>query len=429
MNESHNTARAGAIGPRTVCVVGLGYIGLPTAAVLASRGHDVHGVEVNKDVVETINTGKTHIVEPDLDMLVQAAVQTGRLKAHLTPSEADVFMICVPTPFTGDHEPDLTYVREATKAIAPHVRPGNLVIVESTIPPGTTDLVASIISEHTGLLPPEIHVAHAPERVLPGKILREVVENDRIVGGVDEASTAACVGFYSTFVQGKILETNATTAECAKLVENAFRDVNIAFANELSIVSDRLGLDVWELIDLANHHPRVNILQPGPGVGGHCIAVDPWFLIHTCPEETRLIKNARQINDYKADWVVDRVARKAERFKQPRIACLGLAYKPDIDDLRESPAVDITRALQERVEGEIRAVEPNISEHPEFNLMGVQEAVEDADIIVILVAHEQFRKLPASLFTEKVVIDTCGILSGEQRSVAAASNTPTEVMA
>ncbi|MEX0884939.1 MAG: UDP-N-acetyl-D-mannosamine dehydrogenase [Phycisphaeraceae bacterium] len=401
---------------KRVCIVGLGYIGLPTAAVLASRGYSVHGVEVNPKAVETINAGRAHIVEPELDILVQAAVSTGRLKAHAEPAEADVFMLCVPTPLCHDAEPptpELKYVREATASICQYLKPGNLVILESTSPPGTTEMIAEIVREKTGLASPEVHFAHAPERVLPGRILREVVENDRIVGGVDEASTEACAGFYETFVSGKLLKTDSRTAETAKLVENGFRDVNIAFANELSLLCEKLNLDVWELIRLANHHPRVNILQPGPGVGGHCIAVDPWFLVAAAPERTPLMRAARQVNDAKPAWVVQRVLNRAERFKQPRIACLGLAYKPDIDDLRESPAVEIVDALIAAKVGEVRVVEPNLASHERFELMGLEEALDGADIVVVLVGHTPFKRVAAGLagaLAEKVVIDACGVM-------------------
>ena len=395
-----------------VCVVGLGYVGLPTAAVLASRGYDVHGVDVNPRAVETINSGKAHIVEPDLDLLVRAAVQTGKLAAHPAPAPADVFMICVPTPFKGDHEPDLSYVESATRLVCPHLKPGNLVVLESTSPPGTTELMARIVAAETGLDSTRVHFAHAPERVLPGKVLREIVENDRIVGGLDDAATQACVAFYSTFVSGEIHTTGARTAETAKLVENAYRDVNIAFANELSLLADELSLDVWELIRLANRHPRVNILAPGCGVGGHCIAVDPWFLVHAAPGVTRLIRTGREVNDHKPEWVVERVKKKAARFKRPKVACLGLAYKPDIDDLRESPAVHVVeRLLADRELGaDVAVVEPYVSSHPRFALVSLDEALADADIILVLCAHKQFRNISPSLLAEKIVIDTCGAL-------------------
>ncbi|HWO12653.1 MAG TPA: UDP-N-acetyl-D-mannosamine dehydrogenase [Polyangiaceae bacterium] len=393
-----------------VCVVGLGYIGLPTAAVLASRGYEVHGVEVDARAAEIINSGRAHIVEPDLDILVRAAVETKKLKAHPAPGPADIFMLCVPTPVGPQREPDLSYVRSATESICPHLRPGNLVILESTSPPGTTEMISAMVRERSSLPPGSIHFAHAPERVLPGQILREVVQNDRIVGGLDDASSQVCAEFYRTFVAGDVHLTSARMAETVKLVENAFRDVNIAFANELSILSDKLGLDVWELISLANRHPRVNILNPGCGVGGHCIAVDPWFLVHSAPELTPLLRQARETNDHKPHWVAERVKRRAERLKAPRIACLGLAYKPDIDDLRESPAVEVVQLLAREPGYELRIVEPNLHSHPEFALSGLASALDGADIVLILVAHRQFKAIPRHLLAEKIIVDTCGAL-------------------
>jgi UDP-N-acetyl-D-mannosaminuronic acid dehydrogenase len=395
---------------RKICVVGLGYIGLPTAAVLASRGYSIHGVEVNPTAAEIINSGRAHIVEPDLDILVRAAVETGKLKAFATPAEADIFMLCVPTPITEDHRPDISYVEAATRTVAPFLKKGNLVILESTSPPSTTEKIAEIVAElRPDLKPGDVLFAHAPERVLPGKILREVVENDRIIGGIDDASTNACAEFYRTFVSGALHLTTARTAETCKLVENAFRDVNIAFANELSLMAEALKLDVWELIRLANKHPRVNILSPGPGVGGHCIAVDPWFLVDAAPEVTKLMRTAREVNNYKPHWVVERVKRKAERLKNPRIACLGLAYKPDIDDLRESPAVEVVHELKKLPDVQLRVVEPNIETHKDFSLMGLGEALESADIIVVLVGHREFKAIPPNLLAEKIIIDTCGV--------------------
>lgn len=393
-----------------VCVVGLGYIGLPTAAVLAASGRKVHGVDVDPRAVETINAGKAHFAEPDLDMLVQAGVQTERLKAYTEPATSDIYIICVPTPLAESKEPDLHFVEEATRAICPVLKAGALVILESTSPPGTTEWIAEEIRKVTGLSLSEVHVAHAPERVLPGKILQEVVGNDRIVGGVDEASTERAAEFYESFVQGKVLRTDARTAETAKLVENAYRDVNIAFANELSLVCDTLELDVWELIELANRHPRVNILSPGAGVGGHCIAVDPWFLIHVAEKDSPLMKTAREVNSHKPEWVVERVLKHAERFRNPRIACLGLAYKADVDDLRESPAVEVSQALRDRVEGEVFFVEPNLESHKSLPLTPLDEAMKKADIVVVLVPHKEFKKLPLAAFEEKIVVDTCGVL-------------------
>ena len=394
-----------------ICVIGLGYIGLPTAAVLGSRGYQIHGVEINPKAVETINSGKAHIVEPDLDILVRGVVSTGNLKAHTEPTEADIFMICVPTPLTNSNKPKLDYVRSATKSIASFLKSGDLVILESTSPPGTTEMIEQIVLEETEFQKGDILFAHAPERVLPGKILREVVENDRIIGGIDDASTEKAAEFYGSFVTGKLLKTTCRTAETAKLVENAFRDTNFAFANELSLLSDKLNLDVWELIRLANHHPRVNILNPGPGVGGHCIAVDPWFLVDCAPETTNLIRTAREVNEAKPHWVVERVVAKAERFKNPTIACLGLAYKPDIDDLRESPAVEIVKELQQRKLGELKIVEPNLESHELFDLVSLDSALEQADIVLILVGHQPFLSIANSKLAEKIIIDTCGVMN------------------
>jgi UDP-N-acetyl-D-mannosaminuronic acid dehydrogenase len=393
-----------------VCVIGLGYIGLPTAAVLASRGYAVRGVEVDARAAEIINSGRAHIVEPDLDILVRAAVETRRLEVHAQPAEAEVFILCVPTPVAPGHAPDLSYVERAARSLAPVLRPDNLVILESTSPPGTTEKVAELVSQAARLGPGQLLFAHAPERVLPGQILREVVQNDRIVGGVDRASGEACAAFYRTFVSGDVFITSARMAETVKLVENAYRDVNIAFANELSVLADELRLDVWDLIALANRHPRVNILRPGPGVGGHCIAVDPWFLVHAAPHATALIQQARSVNSAKPAWVVERIRRRAERLKNPRIACLGLAYKPDIDDLRESPALQVVRELVASAQYELRVVEPHLAQHPELELFPLEQALEGADIVVFLVAHRAFKGIPPNLLSEKIIIDTCGAL-------------------
>jgi UDP-N-acetyl-D-mannosaminuronic acid dehydrogenase len=394
---------------KRVSVVGLGYTGLPTAAVLASRGYQVHGVDVNPLAVETINSGRAHIVEPDLDMLVRAAVTTGRLEAHAAPRPSDIFILCVPTPCTHDHQPDLHHLIDATESISPHLAPGNLVVLESTSPPGTTERLAALVRERTGIAEGEIHFAHAPERVLPGRVLREVVENDRVIGGLDEASTELCASFYRTFVRGEIHLTDARTAETVKLVENAYRDVNIAFANELSLLADELNLDVWELIELANRHPRVDILRPGPGVGGHCIAVDPWFLVSSAPGVTNLIRTARQVNDNKPGYVAQRVLRRAERFRAAKIACLGLAYKPNVDDLRESAAIEVVRELVRAGTAEVRVCEPYIRSHPEFRLSSADQAIDGADIVVFLVAHDHFRKIPRKALEEKIIIDVCGV--------------------
>jgi UDP-N-acetyl-D-mannosaminuronic acid dehydrogenase len=397
----------------SICVIGLGYIGLPTASLLATKGFSVHGVDVTSHVVDTINSGRIHIVEPDLDILVQAAVHSGNLRAHLEPGPADIFIIAVPTPFTEGHQPDLSYIEQATKALAPHVESGNLVILESTSPVGTTELVDRLLREARPDLVEDgsstFFVAHCPERVLPGSILRELVENDRIVGGVDRPSTDRAVAFYETFVNGSVLPTDSRTAELAKLVENSYRDVNIAFANELSILSARFGINVWELIRLANRHPRVDILQPGPGVGGHCLAVDPWFIISGAPEEARLIRLGREVNDSKIDWVVDWVVKRAERFRAPVVACLGLAYKPDIDDTRESPALEITRKLRTAIDGEVLACDPNLKRFDDFELHPLAEVLKRADIIVGLVAHREFKRIDPEFLKDRVVIDTCGI--------------------
>lgn len=394
-----------------ICVIGLGYIGLPTASLLGTKGFQVHGVDVAQSVVETINQGRIHIVEPDLDILVKSAVGSGNLRAGLEPEAADVFILAVPTPFKEDHQPDLSYIEEATRRIAPHVRPGNLVILESTSPVGTTDnVVAKILADEGHKIGDEVFVAHCPERVLPGRILTELIENDRIVGGIDEKSTAKAVEFYNSFVRGEVLATNARTAEMAKLTENAFRDVNIAFANELSLICDEQEINVWELIQLANRHPRVNILQPGPGVGGHCIAVDPWFIVAASPNHAKIIRAARTVNDSKPDWVVEKVRASAKKFKHPVIGCLGLAFKADVDDLRESPALGIVRKIQQEQLGELIVAEPNISSHREFELLPYQDVIKRADILLLLVDHKEFLSLKASDLKETVLIDTRGVV-------------------
>lgn len=401
-----------------IVVMGLGYIGLPTASMLATKGHDVLGVDVNAEAVETINGGRIHIVEPDLDILVKSAVNSGQLRAALQPEKADVFILAVPTPFVkggadAEKAPDLSYVETATRAIAPVLEDRNLVILESTSPVGATEKVRNWLRE----LRPElfadggsIHVAHCPERVLPGHILRELVDNDRIVGGVDRSSAEAAADLYRTFCNGKIYLTDSRTAELAKLVENSSRDVNIAFANELSLICDELGINVWELIELANKHPRVNILQPGPGVGGHCIAVDPWFVISEVPDKAQLIKTARLVNDSKPNWVVEKVRSKAARFKNPVIGCLGLTFKANIDDLRESPALQIVRTLQAEKVGTVLACEPNVvSDALEFPLADLQTVIREADILLVLVDHEEFKQVDRESLKEKVVIDTRGV--------------------
>ena len=405
-----------------IVVMGLGYIGLPTASMLATKGHEVIGVDVNESAVNTINSGKIHIVEPDLDILVRSAVNSGNLKASLTPEEADTFILAVPTPFreteSNPKSPDISYVETATRAITPFLQPGNLIILESTSPVGTTERIAQIIAKlRPDLSSPQsqasgscIHIAHCPERVLPGHIIRELVDNDRIIGGIDKASAQKARDLYKTFCNGSIFLTDSKTAELAKLVENSFRDVNIAFANELSMICDRLEVNVWELIELANKHPRVNILQPGPGVGGHCIAVDPWFIVAAAPEVTRLIRIAREVNDHKPHWVLNLVKVKADRFKKPVIGCLGLAFKANIDDLRESPAMAITRELIGSGVGRVMACEPNVHNgFDEFPLYDLQQVLREADILLVLVDHDEFKEIDRELLKEKVLIDTRGV--------------------
>lgn len=396
---------------RKICVLGLGYIGLPTASLLGTKGYKVVGVDIDTNVVDTINRGSTHINEPDLDILLKSAVQSGNLQARLVPEEADIFVIAVPTPFKSDHQPDLQYVEQATSSIVPFVRRGNLVILESTSPVGTTiDVVAEGLKASNLRIGEEVFVAHCPERVLPGRILSELVENDRVIGGINELSTDAASDFYAEFVRGEVLRTDASTAEMTKLVENTYRDVNIAFANELSIICDALSINVWDVISLANRHPRVKILQPGPGVGGHCIAVDPWFIVSQAPESARLIRAAREINDAKPDWVVARVMSKALKFRDPVIACLGISFKADVADLRESPALQIARKVRDQNIGRVIVCEPNITSINEFELVSLETAISMADIVVLLVDHRAFRKLRASDLKEKIVIDTRGCL-------------------
>ncbi|MFQ2918671.1 UDP-N-acetyl-D-mannosamine dehydrogenase [Aeromonas allosaccharophila] len=393
----------------SVSIIGLGYIGLPTAAIIASNGIRVLGFDVNAHAVDTINHGKIHIVEPGLEDLVRTAVEAGYLSAHSTPQPADVFLVAVPTPFKGENrEPDLRFIREAAQSLAPCLEPGNLVILESTSPVGTTELIASWLAEsrpdltfpHT-VKPgtcPDVLVAYCPERVLPGHVVRELVDNDRIIGGLDAASTEAAMAFYRLFVKnGECIATSARTAEMSKLAENSFRDVNIAFANELSLICDRQGIDVWELISLANRHPRVNILQPGCGVGGHCIAVDPWFLVNQNPDLAKLIQQARLVNDYKPLYVVEQIEKALPEQSSRQIACLGLSFKPNIDDLRESPALNITRILARCTQNEILVVEPHISALPlelsglkNVQLVTLEQALDQADVVVQLVKHNQF---------------------------------------
>ena len=410
--------------PTQVSVIGLGYIGLPTAAVIASRGIPVCGVDVSEEAVETINRGEIHIVEPDLDIIVRGAVSTGTLRATCTPEESDVFIVAVPTPFTDDHEPDLSFIESAARAIAPVLKEGDLIILESTSPVGATEKLCGWIAEARPDLrlpnehpdAPQLHVAHCPERVLPGYVLQELVANDRVIGGITRACAERARDLYRIFVKGECILTTARTAEMAKLTENAFRDVNIAFANELSLICDDSNIDVWELIQLANLHPRVNILNPGPGVGGHCIAVDPWFIVSSNPEKARLIRTARAVNDSKPAFVVEKVLEAADQFKKPVIACLGLAFKANIDDLRESPALDICEELSGRGAGEVLAVEPNIRELPDSlaaagcQLASLEEALQRANVIVVLVDHDEFRNIDRKRMNTKVVVDTRGVV-------------------
>jgi UDP-N-acetyl-D-mannosaminuronic acid dehydrogenase len=410
---------------KTVCVVGLGYIGLPTAATLASRGIDVIGVDISPRVVEAVNAGETYFSEPDLDMLLRAATTLRKLRATSQPEPADAFVIAVPTPFHEDRSPNLDFIDRAVDAIAPVLVSGNVVILESTSPVGTTERMASRLAHlrpdlrfpsTQALEPIDVHVAHCPERVLPGRMVRELIENDRIIGGLTEACAERAEAVYRVFLQGKVFRTDAATAELVKLVENASRDVNIAFANELSLICDQLGLNVWHVIELANHHPRVSILQPGPGVGGHCIAVDPWFIVSSAPDQTRLIRTAREVNDSKPKFVVSQIRERAERFKRPVVACLGLTYKPDVDDTRESPAIAIAAELSRAGLDRILVADPNLNRLPEelaslcnISFCDTREAVRQADIVALLVAHSSFRKIPREELMRRVIIDATGL--------------------
>ena len=401
-----------------VCVAGLGYIGLPTAAIFAHKGLRVHGVDVSQRTIDAVNAGKVPFVEPDLGGYVERAVAAGNLTASLEPVPAKAFIIAVPTPFKGDHEADLSYIESATRAVAPHLSGDELIILESTSPPGATQFMADVVFEvRPELADADLKFAHCPERVLPGRVMVELVTNDRIVGGLTPEAAEAAAELYRVFCEGEILLTNAKTAEMAKLVENSFRDVNIAFANELSVISDEHGIDVWELIELANHHPRVNILQPGPGVGGHCIAVDPWFIVSSTPKLSNLIRTAREVNDAKPDFVIGKVCEAIKGVEQPKIAALGLAFKPNIDDLRESPALSIAQKLAQQLpEAEILAVEPHVEELPakladlpNVTFADAESAVADADVVLVLVDHSAFRALDRSLLEGKALIDTRGL--------------------
>lgn len=399
---------------KSVVMVGLGYIGLPTAALMASKGLMVTGVDVQQSVVDTINQGKIHIVEPDLDGLVHKVVENGSLVARTEPISANTYLIAVPTPFKGNYEPDIKYVEAATRSLLPYLKEDDLFIIESTSPVGTTEKMQTVIEQERPELAGKLYMAYCPERVLPGNVIYELEHNDRVIGGINEASTDKARSFYAQFVRGELHATNARTAEMCKLVENSSRDVSIAFANELSLICDKSGINVWELITLANKHPRVNILQPGTGVGGHCIAVDPWFIVSEFPNEAKIIRQAREINTYKTDWVIEKVKNAALKFElekgtKPKVAALGLAFKPDIDDLRESPALAVAKALKE--EGfQLVAVEPNIEESTEFELSTLDEAKQEADILAILVSHTPFKIGGLETLVEKEVLDFCGVI-------------------
>ena len=396
-----------------VVTIGLGYIGLPTSALIASKSTHVLGVDINQKVVDTVNDGKIHIVEPDLDIIVSKAVNDGFFKASTTAVAADIFLIVVPTPFKGNHEPDISYVESATREILPLLKKGDLYIIESTSPIGTTEKMQDLIFQSRPELKGEMYIAYCPERVLPGNVMHELVYNDRVIGGIDEASTQKAISFYRNYVKGELHPTNARTAEMCKLVENSSRDVQIAFANELSLICDKADINVWDLIKLANKHPRVNILQPGCGVGGHCIAVDPYFIISDYPQESKMIGKAREVNNYKSLWCAEKIQKEKLQFeinnkRKPKIALMGLAFKPNIDDLRESPAKYITQqVLQNSNGGDYFIVEPNIESHSIFKLTEFEYAVKNADIIAFLVAHKQFKNLQIS--SEKIVLDFCGV--------------------
>lgn len=398
-----------------VVTIGLGYIGLPTSALIASHGTNVLGVDINQSVVDTINQGKIHIVEPDLDQIVSAAVSRGNLNASTKAISAEVYLIVVPTPFKENHEPDISFVEAATKGIIPLLKKGDLYIIESTSPIGTTEKMQKLIVASRPELEGAIHIAYCPERVLPGNVMYELVENDRVIGGIDEASTQKAISFYKKYVKGELHATNARTAEMCKLVENSSRDSQIAFANELSLICDKADINVWELIDLANKHPRVNILQPGCGVGGHCIAVDPYFIVSDYPAESKMIGTAREVNNYKSFWCAEKIQNQKLQFelnhgRKPKTALMGLAFKPNIDDLRESPAKYIAqKVLQNSNNEEYFIVEPNIETHSVYKLTDYKKATQEADIIVFLVAHNEFKKM--HIPEDKVVLDFCGVNS------------------
>lgn len=399
------------------CFMGLGYIGLPTAIIAAEHGIDVVGVDINPQVVEITNKGLIHIVEPGLQELCRQVVASGHLKASVKPEVSDVYLIVVPTPFKGNHEPDISYVETATRSTIPLLKEGDLFVIESTSPVGTTNKMTELIFSLRPELKGKIYIAYCPERVLPGNVIYELVHNDRVIGGIDPESTGKAIEFYSRFVKGTLHKTNAKTAEMCKLTENSSRDVQIAFANELSLICDKAGINIWELIELANKHPRVNILQPGSGVGGHCIAVDPYFITAEFPYESQLIAKAREINNYKAFWCAEKIENAMLKFelkhhRQPIVAMMGLAFKPNIDDLRESPAKYITtKVMQSHNNADILVVEPNVQEHKVFKLTDYREAYEKADIVAFLVAHDPFKELVYD--PKKIILDFAGVYKKE----------------
>lgn len=407
---------------QAICVIGLGYIGLPSAALLASTGQRVIGCDIQENIVNTINEGRVHLQEPALELLVKNAVFSGKLSAQTHIPKADIYIITVPTPVTQNNEPDISYVKAAIESIAPHLQKNNLVIIESTSPVGTTEKSLEWIQQlRPDLNASNMYLAYCPERVMPGQIIRELVDNDRVVGGINAASTDKAIAFYKLFVKGECIATTAKTAEMTKLTENAYRDVNIAFANELSMICDNQGINVWELIALANRHPRVKILQPGAGVGGHCIAVDPWFIIASNPNQAKLIRGAREVNDYKAHYVLNNILNKASKIDKPTIACLGITFKKDADDLRESPALMIVNQLSEKISGKILLVEPHIkalpaslAQHQNVMLMSLEDALSCADLVVVLVAHSAFTKEKLSPLAAEKLIDVVGVCAGQK---------------
>ena len=396
-----------------VVIIGLGYIGLPAAALISGKGISVHGVDINEKIVSTINSGKIHFIEPDLEGLIYNAVRRELLIADTKPTEGDVFIISVPTPIRNDFSPDLSYVEKAVSSVIPFLHIGNLIIIESTCPVGTTEQMVEMIFAQRPELKNNLHVAYCPERVLPGNIIHELTNNDRVIGGLDEASTNAAANFYRQFVNGAMHLTDVRTAEMCKLVENASRDVSIAFANELSMICEAAGIDTHELIELANKHPRVDILKPGPGVGGHCIAIDPWFIVNSFPEQSKLIRQAREVNLNKTEWVLEKISEEAQRFekssgKKPVIACMGLTYKADVDDIRESPALEIKNKLEQKG-FTVKAADPLIMNgiKETVKIFSPEESISQSDLVVFLVGHKQFRSLvvPAG----KVTLDFCSV--------------------